>query len=191
MEDFEIGNLLYLIVLGTAVAGWFIAENRRSLGQTTRMALVWGLIFLGFIAGFGLWNDVRDDLLPRQSVVGGAIEVPRSGDGHFHLTLTANGQSVPFLVDTGATDIVLTRQDAERVGLDPGNLAFLGTARTANGEVRTAFARLDELALGPVVYRNVPVSVNGGDMDTSLLGMNYLSRFDRLEIEDNRLRLVP
>jgi len=193
MDSDDISRLLYLVLLGTAVAGWFIAENRQSLGKTARTAMAWGLIFLGFIAGYGLWEDIRRDVLPQQAVVGdgSAIEVPRGNDGHFHLTLQIDGVPVDFLVDTGATDLVLSLEDAERVGLDPANMAFLGSARTANGTVRTAFARVGEITLGPVTFNNVRVAVNGGEMRGSLLGMTYLNRFDRLEITDNRLRLEP
>jgi len=86
--------------------------------------------------------------------------------------------------------MVLSMEDARRAGLDPDALAFAGSARTANGVVPTAFTRVDEIALGPVVFNGVRVAVNGGEMRGSLLGMSFLSRFERLEIEDNRLRLT-
>lgn len=192
MDSVELPRLIYLVLLGTALAGWFIAENRQNLGKTARMGIAWGLIFLGVIAAYGLWGDIRNDVIPRQAVVeGGAIEVPRSVDGHFRLTLRLNGEPVDFLVDTGASDIVLSLGDAENIGLDPANLAFLGTARTANGSVKTAFATVDEIALGPVAFNRVRVAINGGEMEGSLLGMSFLSRFQRLEIIDNTLRLEP
>ena len=92
MQSDDIASLLYLVLLGTAIVGWFIAENRKNLGQTARMALAWGLIFLGVAAGYGLWNDVRTEVLPRQSVesASGVISVPRGRDGHFHLRLQMN-----------------------------------------------------------------------------------------------------
>ncbi len=192
MDSQDIPRLIYLVVLGVAVAGWFLAENRQNLGKSARMALAWGLIFIGVIAGYGLWEDIRRDVAPSQAVLeGGVIEVPRAPDGHFHLVLQLNGEPVEFLVDTGATDIVLSLADAERAGLNPDELAFLGTARTANGPVRTAFATIDEVALGPVVFDRVRVAINGGEMPGSLLGMSFLSQFDRLEISDNTLRLEP
>lgn len=191
MDSQDLPRLIYLVLLGAAVIGWFIAENRGNLGKNVRMALAWGMIFLGVVAGYGLWEDVRGDVLPRQAVVenGGAIEVPRSPDGHFHLTLRLNGEPVEFLVDTGASDVVLSLDDARRAGLDPDQLAFLGSARTANGNVRTAFATLDTVSIGPATFENVRVAVNGGEMRGSLLGMTFLRQFDRLEISDGRLRL--
>ena len=112
MSEHDIGRLVYLTVLGTAVIGWFIAQNRNSLGKTTQHAMLWGLIFVGVIGAVGLWGDIRDDILPRQNVIGNGdrIETPRARDGHYYLTLDVNGAPVAFTVDTGATGIVLSPQ---------------------------------------------------------------------------------
>ena len=191
MDSIETGHLVYLIILGIAVAGWFIAENRYSLGRTVRVALAWGFIFLGVVAGYGLWDDIRDDVMPRQAVYheDARVEVPRAFDGHYYLRLDLNGVPVDFVVDTGATDIVLTRADAARIGIDPDSLAYTGIAGTANGEVRTARVRIGEVSLGGITDFDLPVSVNDGEMDTSLLGMAYLQRFERIEISGGRLVL--
>lgn len=191
MDSEDISRLIYLILLGCAVVGWFIAENRDSLGRVARISLIWAMIFVGLVAGFGLWEDVRQDLLPRQAVLTdvGAIEVPRQSDGHFHMTLDINDVPISFLIDTGASDIVMSLDDARRAGLDPDNLAFAGSARTANGVVPTAYTHVDDIAVGPVVFDGVRIAVNGGEMRGSLLGMSFLSRFSKLEIENNRLRL--
>lgn len=190
MDTSEIPRVLYLVLLLVAVAGWFIAENRNSFGKVMRTALAWGLIFLGVVAGYGLWSDIRQDVVPRQSVMSsGAIEVPRSPDGHYHLTLRLNDVPVDFIVDTGASEVVLTRDDAQRIGLDLSDLAFTGRAVTANGAVQTARARVDDITLGPLADTNFPVSVNDGDMFKSLLGMSYLQHFDRIEISNGRLVL--
>lgn len=185
------GRLLYLVLLGAAVVFWVFSANRGQGGRLLRQSAVWGLIFVATIAGFGLWQDIRDETAPRQAVLadGGQVSVPRHPDGHFYLTLDIEGTPVRFVVDTGATDMVLTREDAIRVGIDPDRLVYQGRARTANGEVRTARVRLDRVALGPVVDSRVPAWVNEGRMDTSLLGMSYLQRFERLEIAGDRLVL--
>lgn len=193
MDTSDFPRLVYLVILGAAVIGWVIAENRNALGKTARGLLVWGLILIGLMAGYGLWGDIRDDISPRQTVMedGASISVPRSMDGHFHLTLGINGVPVEFLVDTGATDIVLSLVDAERVGIAIDDLAFLGRARTANGTVETAFTTVDNVTLGPIRFDQVGLAVNGGEMDRSLLGMAFLSQFERIEISGNRLLLEP
>lgn len=116
--------------------------------------------------------------------------MPRSPDGHYHLTLDVNGTPLRFIVDTGATDIVLSREDALRVGIDPTTLRFFGRAVTANGTVQTARVTLESVTLGPHTDHNVPARVNGGSMTGSLLGMGYLERFQRVEISRDRLTLM-
>jgi len=190
MDTGQIARLAYLLLLALAVGGYFFAQNRGQWPKLAQQFAVWVLIFVGVIAGYGLWGDIQRQLRPAQVMLqDGTIEVPRMADGHFYLAALVNGEKVDFVVDTGASDIVLTREDAARVGLDPADLAFTGIAGTANGTVRTAPARVDEIRIGAVVDRNVPVSVNSGEMHGSLLGMSYLRRFSRIEIAGDRLLL--
>lgn len=133
---------------------------------------------------------MRDQIAPQQVLTAsGALEVPLGPDGHYHMTLGINGAPIRFVVDTGATDLVLSQDDARRAGIEPDTLAYLGRAQTANGTVPMAQVRLETVTLGETVERNVPASVNGGEMFGSLLGMSYLSRFGRISIENNRLTL--
>ncbi|WP_368184080.1 TIGR02281 family clan AA aspartic protease [Aestuariibius sp. HNIBRBA575] len=191
MDGDLIARLAYMVLLGTAVVGWFIAQNRTSLGKVAQQAIIWVLIFVGMIAGYGLWQDMRGDILGRQTVLdGNAIEVPRAIDGHFYLSLTLNAVPVNFVVDTGATDMVLSLPDATAIGISTRDLAFTGRASTANGIVKTAPVILDEVRLGPIVDRNVRAVVNQGELEGSLLGMGYLERFARIEIVGNKLVLT-
>lgn len=191
MTGDDTASLIYLALLGTAIAGYAIVANRAQLGQMLRQTLLWGLIFLGVIAAYGVWQDVEGDLLSKQTVIQdeARVEVPRSRDGHYYLTLQANGEPVEFVVDTGATDVVLTKADAARVGIDLESLVFSGIAQTANGTTRTARALVDEFTLGNIQDRNVVVHINEGELFSSLLGMAYLQRFDRIEIKNNLLIL--
>lgn len=191
MDSYDIGRLTYLVILGAAVGGYFLAQNRGNWNKLAQQAAIWALIFVGVIAGYGLWTDIQRDLAPRQSVLStGQIEVPRMFDGHFYLTAQLNGAPVRFVVDTGATDVVLTKQDAERIGIDIGRLSFTGSAMTANGTVRTAPAVVATIRLGAIEDANLRVFVNEGEMDESLLGMTYLRRFTKIEIAGDRLILT-
>ena len=76
-----------------------------------------------------------------------------------------------------------------RIGIDPSDLAYLGSANTANGEVRTAAVRLDTVTLDGLTDRDVRAVVNDGEMDGSLLGMTYLGRFESITIKNNELVL--
>ncbi|MEQ9258931.1 MAG: TIGR02281 family clan AA aspartic protease [Roseovarius sp.] len=192
MTGDDTARLLYLALLGGAICLWFFAQNRQSFGKVTQQALVWGLLFVGVIAAFGLWGDIRNTVTPGQAMIteAGRIEVPRGPDGHYYLTAEVNGAPVNFVVDTGASQIVLTQADARAAGLDLANLAYVGRAFTANGEVRTAPVRLERIAIGPISDEGVRAVVNEGEMDQSLLGMDYLQRFSSVEISGGRLVLT-
>ncbi|KHA52561.1 retropepsin-like aspartic protease family protein [Sulfitobacter geojensis] len=192
MGNFDTGNLIYLVVLLVMVAGWFFMQSRDGLNKTLQYGAVWAMIFIGGAAAVGLWQDIsRDARTPQFSVAGSdQIVVPRARDGHYYLTAQVNDAAVRFVVDTGATDMVLTQADAKRAGLDPETLAYLGRANTANGEVRTAFVRLEQVQLGEIVDRDVAAVVNEGQMEQSLLGMGYLQRWGRIEIAGGELILT-
>lgn len=192
MSEFEIGNLVYLSVLGVAVVLWFVSDIRQSLGKTVQQALAWGLIFLGVIAAVGMWEDIRSAALPTQAVFAdqGRIEIPISADGHYYLTAQVNGAEIDFVVDTGATDLVLSQEDASRAGLNADTMRFLGRAMTANGEVRTAVVRLDEVQIGDYTDQDISARVTQGEMDISLLGMSYLNRYEQITITKGKLVLT-
>lgn len=192
MTGDNFASFLYLSLLGAVIAGYFLMQNRHRMGQMAQQALIWVLIFVGIVAAWGLWDDLRATVPGQNAVVNesGAIVVPRAADGHYHLTLEINDTPVRFIVDTGASDLVLTQDDARRVGIDPEALPFLGRARTANGTVATALVTLDSVALGPIEDRGVRARISGGEMPGSLLGMSYLQRFDNISIADGRMVLT-
>jgi aspartyl protease family protein len=172
------------------IAGWFLMQTREGLNKTLQHAAVWAMIFVGGAATVGLWQDISRSPSQARMSDAGQIIVPRSRDGHYYLMVQINGADVRFVLDTGATDMVLTQSDAVRAGLNPDQLTYLGRANTANGEVRTAFVRLDAVQLGDVTDRDVAAVVNQGEMEQSLLGMGYLQRWGRLEIANGELILT-
>ena len=191
MNTDQTANLIYLSILGGALLLSYLMASRMNLGKTLQQAGIWVLIFMGAIAVIGMWSYIQNTLMPKQAMIGeNTIVLPRERDGHYYLTLDVNGVPVNFVVDTGATQVVLTQQDAARIGIDVGALAYLGIANTANGTVRTAAVRLDTVTLGTMRDTRVRAVVNDGQMDGSLLGMTYLSRFDSITIKDNQLILT-
>jgi aspartyl protease family protein len=186
-------RVVYLVALLAFVGGWVFWGRRRRLGASIRDFAIWVLIFALVVIVYGFRDVLRRELLPAQMTVSdsGAIELRRASDGHFHAEMEVNGTPVRFMVDTGASEIVLSRRDAERIGIDVDSLNFLGQAQTANGAVRTATVRLGLVRFGPLADTGVRASVSSGGLDTSLLGMAGLDRFARVEISGETMRLVP
>ena len=109
--------------------------------------------------------------------------------GHFVLEAVVNGIPVTFLVDTGASEIVLTLADARRLGFEPGRLEFSERFGTANGEVEGAPVRLRELRISQFSLYDLEASVNAAPLPISLLGMSFLSQLHAYRVEDGRLIL--
>ena len=79
MDGETMARVGYLAIILVALGGWVMVEFRQRMGQALRMALAWGLIFVGVMAGYGLWSDIRRDVMPIQEVAqDGAVEVPRA-----------------------------------------------------------------------------------------------------------------
>ncbi|MCB5197980.1 TIGR02281 family clan AA aspartic protease [Loktanella sp. TSTF-M6] len=191
MSTDQIMQATFLTLMGGAIFVSYLVSQRGRMGKVAQQASIWGLIFIGVIGAIGLWGDISRDVLPRQSVTsGGDIVLPQQADGHYYIRLDVNDVPVDFVIDTGASQIVLSQQDAQRIGLDPDTLRYLGSASTANGIVQTAPVTLDLVTLGDVTETRVPAVVNGGDMFGSLLGMSYLSRFSNIQIRDGELVLT-
>lgn len=183
--------LVYLALFLIFIGGSFLLSQRDRIGETLRIALIWGLIFLGVIAAYGMRDTITAQLYPNQGFeAGDNVTFRKSRDGHFYALIEVNGEPIDFVVDTGATAIVLTQRDAETVGINVDELSFSGRAYTANGVTGTARVRLDKVRIGSFEDRNVRASVNEGDMFSSLLGMEYLSRFGRITIEGDTLTLA-
>lgn len=186
----DYASLTYLVLLLCAVVFCFMVANRDTLNKLAQQALIWALIFVAAIAVVGLWDDIRNVVTPHQTThANGQIELPRARDGHYYVTAQVNNAEIRFVVDTGATGIVLTQKDAALAGIDIANLAFVGQANTANGMVSTAPIRIDEFAIGPIRDTRLRAWVNKGEMEMSLLGMSYLQRYSKIEITGGALIL--
>jgi aspartyl protease family protein len=113
----------------------------------------------------------------------------RAGDGHFYVEADVNGAQVRFVVDTGATLVALSPDDARAAGLAVANPDFSGRANTANGVARVAPVTLRAVALGQFTASDVPAVVVERPMQVSLLGMSFLARLQGFETRGDELVL--
>lgn len=187
-NDYE--RLVYLSILAIAI-GVPVLLSRGGLRQLVKPVFAWIAIFAVTILGVGLWQSITGQNARPQikTTQLGDVVIPVGPDGHFSAIVDVNGTPIEFVVDTGASQLVLSPQDAQKVGFDLSKLAFIGTAYTANGAVKTAPVRLNSVVLGPFHDENVRASVNGGDLFGSLLGMDYLRRFGSIEITPDAMIL--
>jgi aspartyl protease family protein len=118
------------------------------------------------------------------------VELTAGQNGHFFTAAEVNGREIEVLVDTGASLVALTYEDAERAGIYLKSSDFTHGVQTANGVARVAPVTLDKVSIGDISVRNVQAAVSErGRLKTSLLGMSFLGRLGRVDIKSGRLLL--
>lgn len=118
-----------------------------------------------------------------------ALTIRASAGGHFVIEADVDGADIRFMVDTGATEVVLTPEDAARIGFDLRARHFTRQFNTAGGVIRAAPVTLRRLRIGQLVLRDVEAWVNEAPLFVSLLGMSFLKRLDGYEVQDGKLIL--
>lgn len=118
-------------------------------------------------------------------------QVVKASDGHYWAEGVVNGRAVRFLVDTGATAVSLTTDDARRLGLDPQQLSYDYDVLTAQGKARAAAVKLASVSVAGARVADVDALVIEKGLETSLLGMTYLGRLSRFEATQTALVLRP
>jgi aspartyl protease family protein len=192
-------SLVYYVVWIAIIGSAILMTFRQRWSQAVKHAIAWVLILLVVIAAYAYKDDLQQVAMQVGAAVvpGMAVEtapgevVLRAGaDGHFYASATVDGVAVRFLVDTGASSIVLSAEDARRVGFDPEALDYFLPVTTASGSALAARVTLDEVRLGSIALRNVTAAVMPpGTLDRSLLGMSFLDRLSAFEVAGDRLVL--
>ena len=187
-------RLILLVFLGSAVIVMF----RGRLTQAVKAALLWIAIGLALLLGYTYRFELREvvdrvmaEVVPGHVIAHGrSVEVARAFNGDFDITARINGARVAMVLDTGASSVVLTRDDAKAAGLPLEVLSYTAIIETANGRTRAAPVRLDRVAVGDLVERSVEALVaQPGQLKTSLLGMSFLNRLQSWEVRGDRLLL--
>jgi clan AA aspartic protease (TIGR02281 family) len=126
---------------------------------------------------------------PQADEEGYEMSIPAGANGHFVVDALANGRSVRFLVDTGASGIMLTEADAKKAGIQPASLTYSDRIQTATGEIPAARTRVREIRIGDLVVDDMEVWITRAPMPISLLGMTFLRRLASYEARSDRLIL--
>jgi aspartyl protease family protein len=184
--------------LVAVVSTGILTAGRFRWAEKARHAAIWVGIVAVLLLGVayrgeleGVAQRVRSEFAPAFPVATGAHElvVTQDDGGGFFVIGQVNGQPVRFLIDTGASDTVLSPADARRLGVDVAALHFDHVAETANGPGYGAPFTASTLAVGPIKFANVPMAINQSPMNNSLLGMTFLRRLDSFEVRGSKLFL--
>lgn len=188
----------YLAALLLLVTSGFTFFRRQTMSKSLRHMAIWVGIALILAIGYSFRDEVstvgarlRAELTPSKGagIAPGIHRYRAAKDGHFYLRGQINGTPVTFMLDTGASAVVLTKTDALRIGISLEKLKFNIRTSTANGTVYSARTRIGILDIGTISMNGVPAMVNGGRLHISLLGMSFLRRLTRYEVSGNLLTL--
>ncbi len=190
-----VAAIILVSALVRAIAG---KKTKAEYFHDFKLALAWLGILAVIFAGYAYRDDFKStklyaSLVPGSARTGegGSMEFLRSKDGHFHIDATVNGVSVTFMVDTGAGGIVLTKNDAEKLGFNLHTLTYDTASSTANGITRSASVELRDIVIGRYHTGAIRAFINEGDLDNSLLGMRFLDTMKSYRIEGDKLIVYP
>ena len=195
MNDSSSPQLVYYILAIVLVASSLIGM-RLPLAKAAKMALAWVAIFA---IGFSLFTfrsefSALGDRLYASAVgapvelEGGELRIDMAEDGHFWVTGKVNGESVRFLVDSGASVTTLSAKTAAKAGIAPSRRR--NVVDTANGQIVVALAEAARLEIGSIERSDFRVHVTDRD-GVDILGMNFLSSLDGWRVEGRDLVLRP
>lgn len=200
MNNNEWLNAFYLVVILAFVISGVMTRKDMPFAKMAKYFAAWLGIALIVIILYSFRYNFADfksrvvgELNPAyvQATNSGQIIINKSYDNHFYANVKINDVNVRFMIDTGASDVVLSLDDADRVGIDISKLIFNKPYQTANGTSFGASTIAKKIQFGNLQLRNVRISVNNADMGTSLLGMSFLSKFKKYEFYQDKLILTP
>ncbi|MEM8702432.1 MAG: TIGR02281 family clan AA aspartic protease [Pseudomonadota bacterium] len=192
------------IVALSALAFVFLASfifGQPKIREIVQGTLFWGGLCALLVVGYTYRTDlvqagyrVLGALAPGLAVTqpDGSILIVRDATGHFVLDGRVNGTRTHFLLDTGASAVVLTYDDARRAGFDPDTLSFTVPVSTANGRAMVAPILIETLTVGDHSLRNIRGFVaRDGALSGNLFGLTALDKLRSWRIEGDRLIMNP
>lgn len=188
-------HALYLVALLAFLASGLVfsrANLREQFGALAAWAAIIAILVLVYAfrqeAGYA-WQRFTSALLPGTVTdTGQELSLERSRDGMFPVLAEVNGVSVRFLFDTGASSVMLTDEDARRLGITLADSDYRIPVETANGRTTAARVVLQEVAIGNLRRSNVEALVaQPGASDISLLGHSFLDKVRSYEVRGDQL----
>lgn len=195
------GTERFLKIIFLIILLWFFAYNyysRQHRNNSIKNILLWALIFIILIIAYAFRFELETlkarvfaVLIPSYSWTNnqGQLVIARSRDGHFYLNAITNKEEIKFLVDTGASDIALTKEAAIKLGINLKKLQYTKKYYTANGISYSAPVRIKQLTIGKKTFYNLEAHVTSGGLDISLLGMSLIEDFSNFKITKDMLIL--
>ncbi len=192
-------NIIYLALILTVLVLNLLSRGNLDFKKNFKHFSAWLIVALLAVALYSYryeFSDFKNRILGEinpsspQISDSGKIIINISQDQHFYIDVMVNKMSMRFMIDTGASDVVIGLQEAAILGIDLKKLLFNKRYQTANGIAWGANIMFDEVMVGNIKFNNISASVNNADMGTPLLGMSFLRRFKKYEFYRDKLILT-
>lgn len=196
---FDLNHIGYIIFYGLLLFMFIsslLHKSKHELYQNFKYLTIWlGIFAIGFVI-ITYKEELLNSKIAASFRPGHAesdskqLTFYKSKDNHFYINTYLNGQMIRFLLDTGATHIILSRRDALKLGIKLHMLNYNKRYNTANGYISAASVVVDKFQIGDLVFYDVPVTIANSPMNTSLAGMSLLSLFKNYSFDNNKVILT-
>ncbi|TPW31287.1 retropepsin-like aspartic protease family protein [Pararhizobium mangrovi] len=201
IRDDAFAAVVALSAWAAVLAAGIVSSGR--FGEIVRHLAIWAVALLALSTAYLYRYDLQSvgarltaGLIPGMPItrtsLNGAAEVVlhTTENGHFETTADVDGHWLHFLIDTGASRIMLSYSDARRIGIDTRSLDFSQAIQTANGKAKAAPITIGTISLGPIRRHDIDASVSApGTLTQSLLGMNFLGTLTSIRMNRDVLVL--
>lgn len=191
-------DIFYQLGVVVLVSTVLLRGLRGPISQHLKHVALWSGIIAALVLGYAYRAELSQvpQRLKLAFNVGSPVQVgertlavPQGVDGHYVVDGLINGQRVRFMVDTGATETVLSPDDARRLGIPVDSLNYGYETETANGKGYSAAYDATSLEVGAIRLEGFRVMINKAPMNGSLLGMSFLNRLEAFEFRDRKMIL--
>lgn len=190
--------IISIVVLTMLIAG-IISRKDIALRQVFKYCILWLILGLFVIALYSYrfeFSDFKQRMMssinPSKPILdkeNKQIIIKISDDGHYYLQALVNGQKITFMIDTGASSVAISQDDAKTIGIDTKKLNYNQRYQTANGISFGASVNLESIDIDGYKISNVKASVTPNLVGASLFGMSALKKFSSYQFSQDTLTL--
>ncbi len=190
-------RLVSLIIVGSYLLLGLASKNWKG-PEVMRGVIGWSSVAIVLLFGYSfrddlqsIWFKIQGELIPThaKTINEKTVEITKTNNNHFEVIASINNKNIHFLIDTGATNVTLTKKDAQRIGINTKDLKYNIQTNTANGKNWSASIILDYIKIGDIEVKDIRAHVSKSGLDISLLGMSFLSRLKSYSVQRQKMIL--
>jgi len=198
ISSHEWSNVIYILILVALLIMGFSRKDLpiKKIFEFTGLWIVFALVALILYSYRFEVGEIKDrvlsDLFPAKAINKNheKLVLNIAQDGHYYLNVKIKNQEVRFMIDTGASDMVIDEKIAIKLGYDLKKINYNKIFQTANGQSYGASISFDEVDVSGIKFYNVQASITNSDLVIPLLGMSFLQKFYKYEFFRDKLILT-